>query len=285
MDVMAVQPVPLLKASSAYFKLKLTVHNFTIYNMETRDSLSYWFDESEGNLVASTFASCLINYLIELHQVHSRPIVIYSDGCAAQNRNATLSNALLHLSYNLKVPITQKFLERGHTQMECDSVHSMIERQFKNVDVPIPSQFLLHTAQARSTPTPYRAVMLDHTFFQNFDTNVKYTSIRPGRKSGDPTVNELRVIHYDPSGVIMFKLNFDDDLKELPFRSARGWNGFQSIESFPRLHKSRLPITLDKWTDLQALKQYIPRDCHYFYDNIPCSTTSKRANRKKNEDD
>ncbi|KAG8254785.1 hypothetical protein J6590_108141, partial [Homalodisca vitripennis] len=44
-----------------------------------------------------------------------------------QNKNAILSNALLHLSMESNVVIEQKWLVKGHTQMECDSVHSKIE--------------------------------------------------------------------------------------------------------------------------------------------------------------
>lgn len=57
--------------------------------------------------------------------------MVYSDACTAQNRNSILSNALLHLSFKYELSITQKFLEKGHTQMECDSVHSIIELNLK----------------------------------------------------------------------------------------------------------------------------------------------------------
>lgn len=40
-----------------------------------------------------------------------------------------VSNALLRLAVKCNVTITQKFLEKGHTQMEVDSVHSVIERK------------------------------------------------------------------------------------------------------------------------------------------------------------
>lgn len=42
-----------------------------------------------------------------------------------------MSNALLHLAVDLKTTIEQKFLVKGHTQMECDSVHGNIERKIK----------------------------------------------------------------------------------------------------------------------------------------------------------
>jgi len=80
---MAVKLIPQLQASSLYYKMKLAVHNFTVYNLETHDVICYWFDESQTDLVASSFASCLIDAVEELlNKSGPRPIVnIFSDGC------------------------------------------------------------------------------------------------------------------------------------------------------------------------------------------------------------
>lgn len=112
---MAVQTVSNIRASSAYYKLKLTAHNFTVYNLATHDAMAYWFDESECSLSASIFASCLIDFLTELLNQSLKPVILYSDGCGYQNRNSKLSNALFHLSVAKNVIIIQKYLEKGHT--------------------------------------------------------------------------------------------------------------------------------------------------------------------------
>ncbi|CAH1098811.1 unnamed protein product [Psylliodes chrysocephalus] len=80
------------------------------------------------------FVSYLADYLEGqlLTQEAKRPIIIYSDGCMAQNRSSLLANALLYLSDKYDDSITQKFLEKDHTQMECDSVHNAIETCLKN---------------------------------------------------------------------------------------------------------------------------------------------------------
>lgn len=80
------------------------------------------------------------------------PIIIYSDGCGFQNRNVLLSNALLHFSKSLGVEIEQKFLVKGHTQMECDSSHSLIERKIKGQYIYLPSDYVKLTKQAHMNP-------------------------------------------------------------------------------------------------------------------------------------
>jgi len=119
MDLESVKLAPFLKASSLYYKTKLCVHNFTVYDLKTHNVKCYWWNESEGDLQASTYASCLLNYIEEEHS-DDLPLIIYSDGCTCQNRNAVLSNALLSVAVKSGRVIIQKYLEKGHTQMECD---------------------------------------------------------------------------------------------------------------------------------------------------------------------
>lgn len=145
--------------------MKLTAHNYTVYNLATHDAMTYWFDETQASLSATTFLSCLCDYVNELLNKSLKTVVIYSDRCCYQNRNYFLSNAFLHLSISKKVTTIQKYLEIGHTQMECDSVHSIIERKYKNVNVYLPNQFVIHALTARKLSMPYRAKLLSYDFF------------------------------------------------------------------------------------------------------------------------
>jgi len=40
------------------------------------------------------------------------------------------------------IPIIQKYLEKEHMQMECDSIHSVIERRKKHRDLHSPAQYV-----------------------------------------------------------------------------------------------------------------------------------------------
>ena len=55
MDVQAVKLCPVLQASALYYKSRLQVHNFTIYNTATHDSTNYLWNETEADLVSSRF--------------------------------------------------------------------------------------------------------------------------------------------------------------------------------------------------------------------------------------
>lgn len=119
--------------------------------------------------------------------------------------------------------------------MECDSAHSTIERSYKNIDIYLPSQYSIHTIAARKFPKPYRSRLLDHTFFKDFSKEemMVYKSIRPGHRPGEPTVNDLRWIQYEPTGLIYYKINFEDDLQLFPTcRQIQFLSKTISIETF-----------------------------------------------------
>lgn len=164
--------------------MKLAVHNYTVYNLDTHEAMCYWFDESQCDLVSSTFTSCLVDTIEKILNTSLKPVIIYTDGCTAQNRNSVLSNALLHFSIKYKIDITQKFLEKGHTQMECDSVHSVIERKMKKTDHYLPSHLCHLTTEARKYPFPYKNKLLEFSFFSDYSIKnlMIYDTIRPGKK-------------------------------------------------------------------------------------------------------
>jgi hypothetical protein len=103
MDLQAVKNCPVLNASAIYYKKKLTIHNFTMYNLQNHEATNYWWDETEGDLCASTFTSIIVNHIEENCVDKNLPVILWSDGCCYQNRNSTLSNALLNLIYKILV--------------------------------------------------------------------------------------------------------------------------------------------------------------------------------------
>ncbi|CAG9772937.1 unnamed protein product [Ceutorhynchus assimilis] len=161
------------------------------------------------------------------------------------------------------VTIYQKYLEPGHTYMECDSVHANIERKLKNREIHLPSDYLSVTREARQNPRPYEAIDLDFSFFLNFASNehLRYSSIRPGRLKDDPTVTDIKALKYE-NGKIEVKINYDTEWQELPARPKE----IPIIEKYPRMLNQRCKIPDNKWKHLQELKTV---HVHHFYDNLP----------------
>lgn len=151
--------------------------------------------------------------------------------------------------------------------MECDSVHSAIERKLTNRVIHLPCDYVSATKEARAS-CPYEVIQIDHQFVKNYadQTNWLYKSIRPGRKAGDPTVTDIRCILYDKDrDEIQVKLHFDQDWFGLPQRHK----SFNPGVSYSPLRSTMIPISASKYQHLQELKQILPRECHNFYDTLP----------------
>ena len=269
MDVQAVKVVPKVNSGSQYYKTKLQVHNFTIYNIITHDSDNYIWDETEGDLTSSTFTTILICHIEQYLEKNPKQhhIILYSDGCGYQNRNVVLSNGLLNLAERKSITIEQKYLVKGHTQMECDSTHALIEKKIKCQTLDLPSDFVDQVRKARINPKPLNVHHLYHEYFLNYDSKElqRYKSIRPGKLIGDPTVNMLRCLKYSNDGQVWYKINLDEDFQMLPQRRSK----IPLCLNKPhRVHTDRLVISKKKWTHLQQLKPSIHRDNHHFYDSI-----------------
>ena len=84
-------------------------------------------------------------------QRNIKHVILYSDACAGQNRNQFIATCLMHAVTTLPniETIDHKFLESGHTQMECDSMHSAIEFARKKTEIYVPQQWSTVIRMAR----------------------------------------------------------------------------------------------------------------------------------------
>jgi hypothetical protein len=264
-DLQSLLLCPQLNASCLYYKTKLSCHNYTIYDLVTKDVVCYFWNETDGDLSSNVFTSCMIDYLESLDLTGVETVIIYSDGCGYQNRNVTLANALLKFATERHVTIEQKYLERGHTYMECDSTHSVIEHQIRNKQIYLPQQFVENIEAARQD-NPYVVKYVDFTFFKDYSTLDKYASIRPGIGVGSATVADVRQLKYDPDGIIYYKTGYENCTYEpLPTPRRKG----STAANPEQLYHMALPLKKSKYTHLQQIKQVIPKDYHSFYDSLP----------------
>lgn len=106
MDIEVVFLCPKSNASSMYYKTKLNIHNFTLYNLKTRAGNCYFWDETAADLSADVFASMLYDFIS--NKINFEPgnkIIFYSDGCTYQNRNCIVSNAFVYTAQKYQVTV------------------------------------------------------------------------------------------------------------------------------------------------------------------------------------
>ncbi|CAG5019624.1 unnamed protein product [Parnassius apollo] len=101
--------------------------------------------------------------------------------------------------------------------MEVDSVHSTLEKKFK-APIFTPMDYVSRMRQCRPSQ-PYVVHYLDLNFSKNYEeVPGNFTTIRPGRRFGDATVNDIRGILY-VNGEVQYKVRHSYEWEALPQRT------------------------------------------------------------------
>lgn len=180
-----------------------------------------------------------------------------------QSDNVKRSSGLLgstQESRSTRIP-RQGSHSNGGGQCSC-----LDQNKLKGRNINLPSDYIQITEKARLTK-PLTARLLHYDDFRNYnDTRLfRYNSIRPGKTVGDDTVQDLRMLNYNPNGTISFKVDFDDDLKLLPRLPKKPTLSYKKLEP---LYSAEIKISAQRYDHLQDLKVVLPSNVHEFYDNL-----------------
>ena len=129
LDLQKVLDTPLLTTCVSFHKRLLSTYNLTVHNLVDNQPLCYVWDETIASRGSDEIASALYADILSLSD-DCKHLIYYSDNCSAQNHNFTLP-IMYHTALKIKPMLTvieHKFLEVGHTHMECDCDHARIEK-------------------------------------------------------------------------------------------------------------------------------------------------------------
>ena len=88
-----------------------------------------------GKRGANEVGTCVSDAITEAAKTGTKEFRSFSDSCSGQNKNRFIYAMLLMLSVRLKIKIRHCFLEPCHTYNDADSIHAMIERASKGIDM------------------------------------------------------------------------------------------------------------------------------------------------------
>lgn len=159
--------LPRAEASSFYYKRKLTVHNFTVYDTVQKQAFNFMYDESLTGCGPNEVCSCLYKFIEYNVKLGVKNFLFVSDNCPGQNHNKFLYTFYIFCAAKFKISIKHLFLVRGHTQSEVDSVHSVIERALKKRSLYIPQE-LYDIVQNSSKSHAYKVIKLQLNDVLNF---------------------------------------------------------------------------------------------------------------------
>jgi len=279
-DLQAVLPSPKLSASSVYYKRKLSAYNLTAFSLADRACTCYMWHEGTAGRGSSDIASCMLKFLEDQPET-TKKVVLFSDTCGGQNRNKFFCTMVLYALHN-SANITQVdhlYMESGHSQMECDSVHACIEREIRKQNINAPMDYYAAVEHARKPP--YNVLRMDTDDFKDFSGLTKQLIRNRTKDDKKATVHWLNIKHFrylkGESGKIFFK--YDTDTNNTTFRTlnitqGRGRRTTAIPVSLPPLYTGPVKISVAKYRDLIDLceSKIIHRDYHSFYRSLCCDT-------------
>lgn len=297
-DLEKVLDTPKLSSNIVYYKRQLCTYNFCIHDATKNRSFMYVWNESVASRGAQEISSCLLYHFKNFVPNECKKIILYSDGCAGQNKNIKMSLMLTHFLQNHATitSVVQNFFVSGHSYNVCDRKFGLIEkcgRRVSNIYTPDLWFDIINTA--KTTAPPFVVTKMNSADFfssENLEksiTNRKKTISnetfnwhhlsRIEYKKETPLVLYIEVFSdtvlyhneqtenqtYEPKIVKIHKRGIDP-------------NDFKDIE-LKLLYPDGRMISEEKKKDLLQLLDYIPQPHHSFYANLKCSDEVDDADR------
>jgi hypothetical protein len=286
-DLQAVLTTPCSLVGELYYSRKLCCYNLSIYSLGDSKVVCHMWDETQGRRGSCEIATCLMTNIKSLCASNPgmQEITYFSDTCGGQNRNQFVAASMLYsLTKNPSLKrLNHKFLEPGHSQMECDSVHATIETAKRKTVVYVPSQWHTVVSMARRR-NPYLVVPMKHddvmdlkAFVKMYCPNVKVSS--SGERINWLQVRWIQVRQEEPKSIFVNYTFSEDTFIEIKVQGITRKRGASQSwpDSLQPCYEGKLPITSAKKTDLVKLceKNIIPEDFHSYYKSLPTTLRGK----------
>lgn len=283
-DLQKVLISPKTDIGEAYYSRKLATYNLSIFDIVSREGKCYMWYETIAKRGSCEIASCIYDYMKMIGPV--KHLVFYSDSCTGQQRNLYFSSMCLYSVVNLPIEtITHNYFERGHSQMEGDSVHATVERYVKKRDMFSPSDYFFAVRNCKMSQPKYdvkEITQADIVDFKKLSSDT-ISNRKIDTDSSHVKWNKIHAFQYrkDEPSKIFFKYNYGDDWRSFEVNKAtRRATKLKSLIGYKlkALYTCPIPISNEKYNDLMTLcqKSVIPPVYHSFYKTLPHGNKSSR---------
>ncbi|KAK3924824.1 Halomucin [Frankliniella fusca] len=280
-------PTPYLKCSEVYYARQLYVFNMTIYDTTTKITTCYMWHEGEAGRGANEISSCLFKHCLDEIPENVKHLRLFSDSCTGQNRNsivAAMFHALLQEKKTIDV-VDHVFLVPGHTRLECDNKHSVIENAKKTVEtINVPSEWYELVDIAGRTNLEkfpdggFRVVQMKDSFYDFSALLLAQGPLVKRLQDEDGNAFHYLKTHWfcykkSKPFIVSVKSSFSEDALFNTVNFLRNKNQAKSLQLTSHLKKlpGSVVIPKKKKEDLLKLLKFLSTEHHNFYKDLKTS--------------
>lgn len=287
-DMQKILTCPFGNVSIFYYKRKLNLYNFTVYDMSQKNGYCYMWSEANGKKGANEVCSGLMLFMQSKIDGGTKQFKFWSDNCSGQNRNRIVFALYQYIVQKYDVEsITHRFLEVGHTQNEGDSVHSVIEGASNNRTIYTPEQWFNLIRWAKTSGEAYRVQEMTINDIQDCRVLLEGKNWTKNNDNEKVAWGKVKEIHVSKENIntIKYKYQLNEEYKVITTlkRKTRGKTN-DVVVNLKQANTSLLQINNDKYKDLTYLceKKIIPEEFHSYFKSLPHDQTE--GNRSNNSD-
>lgn len=273
-DLQRVLYVPDGHASGFFYNSKLSTYNFTVFEMRQgrTKGFCYTWDQTIAKRGSNDMASCFLLYFDEAVKDNITEFLMFADNCTGQNKNRNVIGVFAYISAKYNVKIVLRFLVKGHTQNEGDSMHARIERASRNKALYVPSHWrkIMRSAKVKGEPYAVKKMsqkdfvdIKDLTAKQNWDTSDDKQKVR---------WLDIKEVEVSNGTQVKFKYTYDPEevpvVVNLNSRKARPVN--LANYQFKRAYNGLIPLNESTLRGLQDImkKKIIPGKYFGYYRSL-----------------
>ena len=186
--------VPFGEHSNLFYKHKLLVYDLNITNLISHNACCYVWNQTTAKCGSNEIVSCLKKFIEGLPR-NVKKLYLIADNCTGQNKNRFVTLMLLIPTKKKNIEIYLTFLEKWHAQNVNDTIHSVIERANKRVNIHHPYQWITLIEKASRT-NPFNVVPMEMKILFNFKTNLArtYQALMKGKALSKESKNKAQLV-------------------------------------------------------------------------------------------
>ena len=283
---------PKTEASCLYYKRKLCVYNFTIYDVVRHQGFCYIWTENDAKKGASEVSSCLLDFIQRKVADGVETFIMWSDNCGGQNRNSIVFTMIAYTSAKYSIMIRQNFLEIGHMQNEGDAVHAAIERHAKGRKIYTPEEWCDIIRGTKIKNPKYEVINVTHDMIYDFEElSLKLNFNKITIKKGKKTIVAIGVTKFKQVTAIkglhnqlLYKKNIDEDYERLITRTEKNHANVQKY-ILKKAYSNVQEVKAAKIKDLKTLckNNIIPPQYHPYYNLLDVKPNDTDSAQEEDE--